>query len=126
MVWALAVGLSRVSTTMPSASRSQRTASAEALAAACSSRLDWVMGSALSSLALRSQALDDGRDAHPTAHAQGGQAVAQLPALQLVQERAEHHGSRGAERVPHGDRATVDVDLVVGDPEVTQEGKHNR
>src|SRR5579862_9066095 len=61
-----------------------------------------------------SEALHDGRDAHAAAHAQRRQAVAQLAALEFVDQRAEDHRAGGAERMAHRDRAAVDVDDLVG------------
>jgi len=43
-----------------------------------------------------SHPLDDGRDAHPAAHAQRREAVAQVAALQLVDQRAEDAEDRAA------------------------------
>src|SRR4051794_31308355 len=57
----------------------------------------------------RSDPLDDRGNPHPPADAQRGEAAAQVPALELVDERAEDHRAGGAQRVAHGDRAAVDV-----------------
>src|SRR6185295_3147606 len=46
--------------------------------------------------------------------ARRGKAVAQLAALQLVDQGAEDHRAGRAERVAHGDRAAVDVHDFVG------------
>src|SRR6185437_13416652 len=91
MVLADWLGSSRVRMTTPSPSFSQR----------------MVVLSALISDALHNRG-----DAHAAADAQRGQAVAQVLALELVDERAQDHPAGGAERVAHGDGATVDVDLV--------------
>ena len=64
---------------------------------------------------------DDGGDAHAAAHAQRGQAVAQLAAMQLVDQRVQDHRAGGAQRVAHGDGAAVDVDLVVRHAHVLHE-----
>ena len=61
-----------------------------------------------------SDALDDGGDAHAAADAERGQAVALVAALELVDQGAEDHRAGRAERVAHGDRAAVDVDLLRG------------
>ena len=50
-----------------------------------------------STLRLRSDALDDGRDPHPDPHAHRRQSVARVGALELVDERADQHGTGGAE-----------------------------
>src|ERR671917_266891 len=75
---------SRVRTTTPSAS--------------CSQRIVLLMS-------YSSDSLDDGGDAHAAADAQGGQAAAQVAPLELVDERAQDHRAGGAQRVPHRDGA---------------------
>src|ERR1700741_3145146 len=57
--------------------------------------------------------LDDGGGAHAGADAERGEAGRQIAALHLVVKRAQDHGAGGAERMAHGDRAAVHVDLVV-------------
>src|SRR6185437_2918771 len=91
MVLADWLGSSRVRMTTPSESWSQR----------------MVVLSAVISDALHNRG-----DAHPAADAQGGQAVAQVLALELVDQGAQDHAAGGAQRVAHGDGAAVDVDLV--------------
>src|SRR5919107_5330361 len=93
MVFADDVGSSRVSVTTPSASCSQRML--------------------LSDTGYSSDSFDDGGDAHAAADAEGGQAVAQVAPLELVDERAQDHRAGGAQRVAHRDGATVDVPLLV-------------
>ena len=39
-------------------------------------------------------------------------AVFEVAALELVEHGAEDHRAGGAERMAHGDRAAIDVDLV--------------
>src|SRR5689334_19334691 len=89
-------GSSSVSTTMPSSPCSQR----------------MVLRSVTDA---PSDSLDQGRDAHAAADAQGHHGPARLAPLQLVDHRADEHGAGRAERVAHGDRAAVDVQLVVRD-----------
>jgi hypothetical protein len=60
------------------------------------------------------------------AHAQGGEAVPLVLALQFVDEGAEDHRAGGAERVTEGDRAAVDVDLVQGQSHVPDEAQDDR
>src|SRR5688572_15909418 len=74
IVFAERLGSSSVSTTTPSSCRSHRMVS-----------LTWVS----------SDPLDDRRDAHAAADTQRRQPVAQLAALQLVQQRAEEHSAGG-------------------------------
>src|SRR5699024_11766827 len=69
----------------------------------------------------RSDALDDGGDAHATADAQGGDAALEVTALELVDERAEDHRAGGTERVTHGDGAAVDVGLLLAPAHVAQQ-----
>src|SRR5215211_2864822 len=61
--------------------------------------------------------LHDHRVALPAAGADRGAAVAAAAAAQLVYERAEDARARGADRVPDRDRAAVDVDALLVDPE---------
>src|SRR5688572_17285303 len=75
---------------------------------------------------LRSDALDDGGDAHPAADAECGQAVAAAGTFQLVDQGAEDHPASGTEGVAHGDGAAVDVDLVEGQAEVLDEAEDDR
>src|SRR6201999_1273710 len=91
MVLADWLGSSRVRMTTPSASWSQRIVVLSAVI---------------------SDALHDRGDAHAAADAQRGQAVAQVLALELVDQRAQDHPAGGAERMAHGDGAAVDDDLV--------------
>src|SRR3954465_7030605 len=70
--------------------------------------------------------LDDGGDAHPAADAQGREAVPQVSALELVEQRAEDHRAGGPEGMTHGDGAAVDVDLLVGQVEVSHEPHGDR
>src|SRR3954470_4545428 len=69
--------------------------------------------------------LDDGRDTHAAADAQGDQRAARIAALELVDHRAGDHGAGGAERVTHRNGATVDVELLVGDVQVLLELQHD-
>src|ERR1700693_3721109 len=64
--------------------------------------------SALSSASL---SLYAHRDAHAAADAQRGEALLEVALLHLVQQRHQHAGARGADRVTDRDRAAVDVDL---------------
>src|SRR5689334_14178476 len=91
MVFADWLGSSRVRMTTPSASWSQRMVVLSALI---------------------SDTLQDRGDAHAAADAQRGQAVTEVLALEFVHERAQDHAAGGAQRMAHGDRAAVDVDLV--------------
>src|SRR5437660_12727699 len=61
--------------------------------------------------------LDDDRVALATARADRRAPEAAAAAAQLVHERAQDARAGGSDRVPEGDRATVDVDLVLVDPE---------
>src|SRR5450830_1836577 len=60
-----------------------------------------------------SQPLDDGGDAHAAAHAQRGQAVAQLAPVQFIDQGAQDHRARGPQRVAQGNGAAIHIDLVV-------------
>src|SRR3954447_4853672 len=61
--------------------------------------------------------LDDDRVALTAAGADRGDAEAATAAAQLVDEGADDAGAGGANRVPQGDRAAVDVDLLLLDAE---------
>src|SRR5689334_16735855 len=61
--------------------------------------------------------LDDHRVALAAARADRGAAQAAAPPAQLEHERAEDARARGADRMAEGDRAAVDVDLVLVDAE---------
>lgn len=54
-------------------------------------------------------ALDDHRNALPTADARSRQTIAFATAVQLVQHRQNETRTSRAQRVPERDRATVDV-----------------
>src|SRR5215470_20422997 len=49
---------------------------------------------------------------HAAADAQGRQALLGIAALHLEQKRIENAGTGGPDRVPDGDGAAVDVDLL--------------
>src|SRR5690606_33707367 len=72
-------------------------------------------------MAYSSDPFDDGGDAHAAAHAEGGQDVAQLAALQLVEQGGEDDAAGGAQRMAHGNGAAIDVDLLLRDPQVLHE-----
>src|SRR5688500_863000 len=73
---------------------------------------------------LRSDLHDDGV-ALPPAGADRGAAEAAAAASQLHHERAEDARARGADRVADGDRAAVDVDLLLVDVEHPDRGKRH-
>ncbi len=60
-------------------------------------------------------AVDDGGHAHAVPDAEGGCAVAQVAALELVEQRREEHRAGGAERVPERNCPSVHVDPVERD-----------
>src|SRR5215510_8147251 len=70
----------------------------------------------------RPSTLDAERDAHAAADAERGQALVRIALLHLVQQRDEHTGARGADRVAEGDGAAVDVDLAGVPAEVLVDG----
>src|SRR4051794_37284101 len=70
--------------------------------------------------------LDHGGDALPDADAEGGDAVASAPAPELPGERGDQASSRAAQRVPQRDRAAVDVESLLVDPELAHAGDHLR
>src|SRR3954453_11819613 len=59
----------------------------------------------------------------PLAHADAErrEPVPGFPAAQLVQERDDQTGATHSERVPHGDRATVHVHLLVVEAELADD-----
>src|SRR3954454_10782735 len=61
--------------------------------------------------------LDHDRVALAAAGADRGDAEAAAAAAQLVDEGADDASAGGADRVPEGDRAAVDVDLLLVDAE---------
>src|SRR5665811_891582 len=118
IVLALWFGSSRIRLTMPSSPRSYRTASVVAsVISVCLHQDPWGMGS---------DALDDSGNAHAAADAKGGNAVLLVAALQFVDQRAEDHRTGRTERVAHGDRAAVDVDLVMRHIHVAHETHDDR
>ncbi len=62
----------------------------------------------------------------PGADAQVDQCRALTGALQLVERRAEHHRAGRAQRVPHGNRTAVDVDLAVVEIHGLHVAQHHR
>src|SRR5262245_31835071 len=56
-----------------------------------------------------SDALDDGRDAHPSSDAQSDEGGGFSGPLELVEGGVEQHGAGGAQRVAERDGAAVDV-----------------
>src|SRR5687768_7361633 len=60
----------------------------------------------------KSVAGDAHGDAHAAADAERRQAFLGAAPLHLEEERAEDAGARGADRVPDGDGATIDVDDI--------------
>src|SRR3984885_15642061 len=74
----------------------------------------------------RSDALDDRRGAHAPADAQRDERRALAGALELVERRAEDHRAGCAQRMAHGDRAAVDVDLAVVEVERLAKAQHDR
>src|SRR3954452_23096580 len=65
---------------------------------------------------------DDRRQALADADAHGGNAEAAAAVAELVGECADEARARAAERVADGDRAAVDVELLVGDAELAHAG----
>src|SRR5499427_1756129 len=55
--------------------------------------------------------LDDRGRTHASADAQRHQCGRETASLQFINDGAEDHGARRAERVTHGDRPTIDIDL---------------
>src|SRR5258708_17417373 len=51
------------------------------------------------------------RDTHAAADAKGREALLEVAPLHLMEQRHQHTGARGADRVAERDRAAVDVDL---------------
>src|SRR5215475_6134458 len=54
---------------------------------------------------------DTHRDAHAAADAERGEALLGVALLHFVQQRHQHAGAGGADRVTDRDRAAIDVDL---------------
>ena len=67
--------------------------------------------------------LDDRRHALADADAEGGDAVAAAAAAQLPDEGVSEAGAGAAERVAEGDRAAVDVEPLLVDPELAGAGE---
>src|SRR4051794_22029420 len=110
MVFALEVGSSRVSTTMPSPSWSNRTALSRAVSRVVEP-FPRVVEPVETTFSPISDPLDHGRDPHAPTDAQGHEPVPEISPFELVDERAEQHRAGRAEGMPHRDRAAVDVDL---------------
>jgi hypothetical protein len=72
----------------------------------------------------RGRVLDHRGHALAHADAHGRQAVAAAAAAQLVGERADQAGARAAQRVAQRDRAAVDVQAVVVEPELAHGREH--
>src|SRR5580700_10470932 len=62
------------------------------------------------------------RNAHAAADAQGGEAFLGVALAHLVEQRHQHAGARGADRMADGDGAAVDVDLAGVPAEVLVDG----
>src|SRR6266446_5666736 len=73
-----------------------------------------------------SQSLDDGHVRLAAALAHGLQAIARAAPFQLMKERRHEPGARRPERVPEGNRATVDVDPRGVRVQVALPGEHHR
>src|SRR3984957_5993457 len=61
---------------------------------------------------VRSLSFHAHRDAHAAADAQRGEALLGIALAHLVEQRHQHAGARGADRMTDGDGAAVDVDLA--------------
>src|SRR5262245_30554395 len=70
--------------------------------------------------------LNDRCSSHAGADAQRHQRGCEVAALKLVNRGAEDHCASRAERMPHGDRAAVDVDLGGIELEGLQIAQHHR
>src|SRR5207244_4963993 len=70
--------------------------------------------------------LEHDRVALSSARADRGAAEAAAPAPKLVDQGAHDPSARGADRVPQGDRAAIDVDLVLVDSEHPHRVERNR
>src|SRR5216683_8092816 len=57
-------------------------------------------------------ARDAHRNPHATADAQRGKAFLRVAPLHLVEQRDEHAGARGADRMAERDRPAIDVELL--------------
>ena len=57
-----------------------------------------------------------GRNPHAAAEAQRGPAITQLARFKFIDQDADDHRAGGAQRMAHGDRATVHVDFSSGTP----------
>ena len=57
-----------------------------------------------------SRSLDTEGHSLATSDAEGGEPLLGLPSLHLMKERDEHTATRGSDRVPESDGATVDID----------------
>src|SRR3974377_282631 len=68
---------------------------------------------AMSTLGIFSAPLDDRRGTHAYADAESDERRLPVAALQLVEHGSNDHGAGGAERMAHGNGASVHVDLVV-------------
>jgi len=64
---------------------------------------------------------NDGGDAHAAADAERGEAEALVPAFEFVEQGAQDHAAGGAQWMPHGDGAAVDVHFLVRDVQLTLE-----
>src|SRR3954451_23731388 len=108
IVFALEVGSSRVSTTMPSPSWSNRTALSRAVSKAVSRVVEpfpRVVEPVETTFSPISDPLDHGRDPHAPTDAQGHEPVPEISSLELVDDGAEQHRTGRAEGMPHRDRA---------------------
>src|SRR5579871_2182411 len=72
-----------------------------------------------------SDALDDRSGAHAAANAECDQSRALACALKLVERGAKDHRARRAERMAHGDRAAVRIDLRGIEVEGLQIAQHH-
>src|SRR3954452_25395278 len=137
MVFALEVGSSRVSTTMPSPSWSNRTALSRAVSRVVPRAVSRAVSRVVepfprvvepveTTFSPISDPLDHGRDPHAPTDAQGHEPVPEISSLELVDDGAEQHRARRAEGMPHRDRAAVDVDLLVRQVQLPHEPHRHR
>ena len=79
-----------------------------------------------STLVERSDGFEDGGQTLADADAEGGDAVLAAAAAQLADEGAGEAGAGAAERVAEGDRAAVDVEALLLDPQLAGAGEDLR
>src|SRR5699024_144911 len=111
-------GTSIVSVTTPPASCSQTIMFVSGMGTTLPSEITGARG--------WSDSFDHGGDPHAAADAQADHGATGRTTFQFVHDGADQHRPGGAQWMPHGDRATVDVDLFPRQLKILDVPQHHR